>query len=48
MKYDSNLSSFYIASDQAENVNASLVFEFVIYGNNTMAVDPTERKEKSN
>ena len=48
LKYDASLAAFYLASDQLENVNASLVIEFIIYGNNTMAIDPVERKEKSN
>ena len=46
MRYDSNLASFYLASDYLENENASLVIEFVIYGTNSMAIDPKEKKDK--
>jgi hypothetical protein len=31
-RLDPNLSSFYLTSDQLENVNVNLVFEFVIFG----------------
>ena len=48
LRYDSNLSSFYIASDELDNVNASLVFEFVIYSNNFMATNSKEKRDKGN
>ena len=46
MRFDPNLASFYLASDHLENENASLVIEFVIYGTNSMAIDPKEKKDK--
>ena len=51
LRYDPNLSSFYMtASEQqvAQGQDVNLVFEFVIYGNNTMAADVKDRTDKSN
>jgi hypothetical protein len=31
-RLDPNLSSFFLTSDQLENLNVNLVFEFVIFG----------------
>lgn len=48
LRYDPNLSSFYLASAHAENLNASLVIEFVIYSKNSMAPDVMDRADKGN
>lgn len=42
------MSALYLATNQLDNKNASLVVEFVIYGRNTMAIDPKERLDKGN
>ena len=47
-RYDANLASFFLSSDQHENANANLVIEFVIYGNNARAIDPKDRTDKGN
>ena len=50
MRFDPNMASFYMTAGEAEaqGKNTSLVFEFVIYGNNTMAADVRDRTDKGN
>ena len=50
MRFDPNMASFFMTAGEAEaqGKNTSLVFEFVIYGNNTMAADVKDRTDKGN
>ena len=48
LRFDPNLTSFFLASEEVENLNASLVFEFVVYSHNFMASDYKDKRDKGN